>query len=156
MSLTEEIIYSLESKIPKYNKTPLNYDDFESLCEKEGIITYQCKIPWNGWYLVIDDHPCIIIKKRLMEGHKTFVGFHEYFHFKYHPGTTHFYLARNWLSKIERQASILAALAIIPTCCLIDDIKNNEDISEKYSVPKYLVDFRLDVYDGYRQLKLRR
>jgi len=154
MPLVSEIIDQLSSEIPGYNKRPLTYRDFEDLCHREGIVAFEHRMPARGWYFTMYDHPFIVINRKLLSGHKTFVGFHEYFHHRFHPGGYHHYHTIGVNDKIERQASALAAVAIIPTEHLRADIGRGEDISEKYEIPKYLADFRLKVYDSYRQLKM--
>jgi Zn-dependent peptidase ImmA (M78 family) len=151
MSLIYKIITQLNAEIPGYNERPLTYADFEDLCQRDGIITFEHKMPARGWYFMMDEQPFIVINRSIFPGHKTFVGFHEYFHHKYHPGGYHYYNAIGVNNKIERQASAIAAVAIIPTKHLEIDIKRGEDISDKYEIPKYLVDFRLKIYDSYRQ-----
>lgn len=154
MPLTYQIIERLSREIPGYNVRPLTFDDFEALCSRDGIVTFCHKMPSRGWYFVMKGTPFIVINKYLSSGHKTFVGYHEYFHHRYHPGGHHYYNTLGLQNKVELQASTMAAIAIIPTEVFEKDIEFGEDIGDKYNIPKYLVDFRIRIYSMYRQLRM--
>jgi len=157
MPFTAEIISELECEIPGYNEIPLTLKDFEETAERHDLIVSFQTIPWNGWLLRLDGLTFVIINKNLRNGHKAFVGFHEFFHHKYHPGDFFFYEKLRISNRVEYQASTMASLAIMPTPMLIDDLMakmNVFDLGEKYDVPRYIVEFRLRVYKAYRQLFL--
>ncbi len=156
MTLTYEIIEKLTLAIPGYNERPLVLSDFEALCAREGIVTFEHRMPARGWYFVREEVPFIIINKRLSVGHKAFVGFHEYFHHRFHPAGHHHYLRIGMKDRVEREASTMAAVAIIPTPRLFEDLKGGVSIEEKYDIPKYLADFRIRVWEDYRQLSMFR
>ena len=156
MPLTYELIEKLEREIPDYNRLPLSLFDFESLCAKEKIVSFEHRMPSRGWYFIMGDQPFIVINNGLSKGHKAFVGFHEYFHHRYHPGGQHFYKRLGITDRVELQASTMAAIAIIPTQHLRHDLQEHESIREKYDIPQYLVDLRLRVYRMYRQLRMFR
>ena len=154
MPLTYELIEKLEREIHDYNRQPLNLFDFESLCAREEIVLFEHRMPSRGWYFVMGNQPFIVINNGLSNGHKAFVGFHEYFHHRYHPGGHHFYERLGIIDRVELQASTMAAIAIIPTQHLRHDLQKNESLREKYDIPQYLVDFRLRVYRMYRQIRI--
>jgi len=156
MPLTYELIEKLEREIPGYNKRPLNLCDFETLCGRKGIVAFEHKMPARGWYFIKGDQPFIVINSGLSKGHQAFVGFHEYFHHRYHPGGHHFYKRLGITNRVEMQASTMAAIAIIPTQILKEDLLIHESLQEKYDIPQYLADFRLRVYRMYRQLRMFR
>ena len=156
MPLTYNLIDKLQREIPGYNESPLTLSDFDALCQREGIVTFEHKMPARGWLFVKDGIPVIVINKNLSSGHRAFVGFHEYFHHEFHPGGHHYYRKLGLVNKIELQASTMAAIAIIPTDRLAIDLKKGESLGDKYDIPKYLVDFRLRVYEMYRQLRMFR
>jgi len=151
MSLTADLIERLEQEIPSYNVRPLSLNDFEALCVAEGIITFEHTMPARGWYFVIKGVPFIVINKHLSPGHKTFIGFHEYFHHKYHPGGHLYYKTLAMENKIELQASVMAAIAIIPTAGLALDLIGGESVPEKYNIPIHLAEFRLMVHRVYER-----
>ena len=161
MSL-EDIVYRLEKEIPGYNRRPFTYNDLEQLCLKEKIILIETELVCEGMLICQPgERPCIFLNKRLTPlGYKTFVGFHEYFHYKFHPGSVHVYLRSPlWYRQIEQQADILAALAVIPTPCLVRDLlmgENIASIAEKYNVPELLVAGRLKILEEYRNLLMGR
>lgn len=156
MTLTYEIIEKLMEAIPGYNVRALGLSDFEALCVRDGIITFEHKMPARGWYFVKDGVPFIIINKNLSAGHKAFVGFHECFHHRFHPGGHHHYKTIGMKDRIEREASTMAAVAIIPTPLLVSDLGDGVSLEEKYDIPKYLAEFRKRVFDDYRQIRMFR
>jgi len=157
--LVEQVVYRLEKEISGYNKRPLTYNDLEQLCSKEGIILIGTKLPCEGMLICHSgEPPCILLNKNLTPlGYKVFVGFHEYFHYKFYPGSFHFYLRSSlWYDQIECHADVLAALAVIPTPCLVKDLLTGENIAEKYDVPDLLVARRLRILKEYRNLLMER
>ena len=118
MPLTYEIIEKLMAVIPGYNVRALTLADFEALCARDGIVALVHRMPARGWYFVKDDVPFIVINNRLSAGHRAFVGFHEYFHHRFHPGGHHHYTAIGIKDRIEREASTMAAVAVVPTAAL--------------------------------------
>jgi Zn-dependent peptidase ImmA (M78 family) len=156
MTLTYDIIERLCLDIPGYNERPLCLSDFEALCAREGIVTFEHRMPSRGWYFVKEGVPFIIINKRLSVGHKAFVGFHEYFHHRFHPAGHHHYLRIGMKDRVEREASTMAAVAIIPTRVLARDLEDGRNIEEKYDIPKYLAEFRIRVWQDFRQLRMFR
>ena len=156
MPLTYEIIEKLEAVIPGYNVRALTLADFEALCARDGILSFEHRMPARGWYFVKEDMPFIIINSRLSAGHRAFVGFHEYFHHRFHPGGHHHYTAVGLKDRFEREASTMAAVAVIPTAALERDLSEGVSIEEKYDIPKYLAEFRIRVYEHYRQIRMFR
>ncbi|RLI67568.1 MAG: hypothetical protein DRP02_14270 [Candidatus Gerdarchaeota archaeon] len=158
MSL-EDIVHRLEKEIPGYNRRPFTYNDLEQLCSKEGIILIETELPSNGMLICrAGEPPCVFLNRNLSPpGYKAFIGFHEYFHYRFHPGSIHIYLRiPSWHNQIEYQAHVLAALAIIPTPCLVRDLRIGENIAEKYGVPEFLVAHRLKILEEYRNLLMGR
>lgn len=156
MPLTYEIIEKLEAVIPGYNVRALTLADFEALCVRDSIVFFEHRMPARGWYFVRQDVPVIVINSRLSAGHRAFVGFHEYFHHRFHPGGHHHYTAIGLKDRIEREASTMAAVAVVPTPGLERDLREGVSLEEKYDIPKYLAEFRIRVYDHYRQIRMFR
>ena len=156
MTLTYEIIEKLTAAIPGYNIRPLSLVDFEALCARDGIVTFEHRMPARGWYFVKEGVPFIVINRNLSAGHKAFVGFHEYFHHRFHPGGHHHYLRIGIKDRIEREASTMAAVALVPTPALGRDLREGISLEEKYDIPKYLAEFRIRVWEDYRQLRMFR
>ena len=153
MPLTEELITLLEAEIPGYNRRPLGVEDLERVCEASGVVLLFCPLPGHGLCFRRHGVPVIAVSKRLRGAHRVFVGFHEYFHYRFHPGTIHTYSASNhWLKKIELQASILAALAVLPTPGLEEYLAAGEDLIHISSLPTDVVRFRLKVHQEYQDL----
>jgi Zn-dependent peptidase ImmA (M78 family) len=156
MPLTYEIIERLEATIPGYNVRALGLADFEALCTRDGVVSFEHRMPARGWYFVKEGVPFIVINKRLSAGHRAFVGFHEYFHHRFHPAGHHHYTRIGMTDRIEREASTMAAVAVIPTPELVRDLTEGVCLQEKYDIPKYLAEFRVRVYEAYRQIRMFR
>ena len=147
--LLQPTIKKFEKEILGYNKKPLSFEDLELICETEGIILLDhMNLHCEGLLISpLGSPPSIVLDKNLFPiGDKTFIGFHEYFHYRLHPGPIYYY-SKSILGyeKIEKEADTLAMLAIIPTQCLIKDLSLGEDIGEKYNLSSKLVKKRLEL-----------
>ncbi len=153
MPLTEDLIIRLEREIPGYNYRPLSVEDVERACNEAGVVLLFHPLPGYGLLFHRYSVPVIAVNHRLGPGHAAFVGFHEYFHHRFHPGSIHTYSGRlHWLDKVEIQASILAALAVIPTPRLREVLARGEPLAEAWPLPRYVLDFRLKVHQQYQDL----
>ncbi|MBU0516298.1 MAG: ImmA/IrrE family metallo-endopeptidase [Proteobacteria bacterium] len=159
MPVTEEIIHRLEAEIPEYNHHPLTLHHLEDLAGKEGFDLVVRPLAVDGLNVPggSGHGRVILVNQRLMPGHRDFVGWHEYFH-KLHPGELAFYRrARYFDSKIELQASILAAVAVMPTPVLMEIGQEARFLDPTvlrghFEIPNHLARFRLKVLDGYQNL----
>jgi len=157
MPLTEDLVSRLESEIDGFNRRPLGLEDLERLCEAADVVLVFHPFPGQGILFRRHGRPVIAVNRRLSPGHAVFVGFHEYFHHRFHPGSVHTYMATPyWLDKIELQASILAALAVLPTPLLVEGLARGEPLAELCPAPRYILDFRLQVHRGYEDLLRQR
>ncbi len=153
MPVTEELVRRLEREIPGYNLRPLDLDDLDGLCEREGVVLVRHPFPGLGLTFRRHGHPVIAVNDTLPAGHAAFVGFHEYFHHLFHPGTAHYYAGSpNWLNKIEAQASVLAALAVWPTPLLVRDLEAGQTPARPDDLPDYVVELRLKAHAHYLSL----
>ncbi|MBW1712628.1 MAG: ImmA/IrrE family metallo-endopeptidase [Deltaproteobacteria bacterium] len=153
MPLTEDLITSLEQEIPGYNRRPLDVEDLERLCQEEGVVLVVHPFPGEGLYFEHRGVPVVTVNRRLEPNHAAFVGFHEFFHYRFHPGTIHTYSSTPfWLNKIEFQASVLASLAVLPTPWLVQALARQEPLNEVFNLPEYIVDFRFRVHQEYQNL----
>ncbi len=159
MPVTEEVISRLETEIPDYNHQPLTLHHLEALASEEGFDLVVQPLPVDGLHVPPEDGRgrVILVNSRLMPGHRDFVGWHEYFH-KLHPGEPSYYRRGGYFdSKNELQASILAAVAVMPTPVLMRigheaSFLDTGVLRGHFEVPNHLARFRLKVLDGYQNL----
>ena len=69
---------------------------------------------WGRCFLK-GDQPSIVTNSGMSKGHQAFVGFHEYFHHRCHPGGSHFFKSLGLTDRATIEASTMAAMAIIAT-----------------------------------------
>lgn len=131
-----------------FNENPLTSEDFEVICQAEGILLIRDNRKWDGAYFRRKDTDVIYIKSTLQGAMKTFVEFHELSHFWLHePG---FYTAecnRNCLDKGEYQASFIAACALIPKSFV--ESFSKAELLEMFCYQD-IVEFRLQIYKDHR------
>jgi Zn-dependent peptidase ImmA (M78 family) len=148
-----EYVNEIELRYPEFNKKKLQYTDFEKICNAENIITWQDKIPWEGWYFKRRAQSFIVINKSLPDFIKRFTAFHELGHYFAHAGRHHFNSSRlKWWrqKKMELQADVIAAVALAPTS-LLEDLKSQkrltgEEIAKICKTPKDFGEFRLKIF----------
>ncbi len=153
MPLTEELVSRLESEIPGYNHRPLGLDDLEQVCHAADVVLIFHPFPGQGLLFRRYGQPVIAVNSNLSPGLKAFVGFHEFFHLRFHPGAIHNYTATPlWLDKVELQASVLAALAVMPTPLVVDALARGESLTDISLLPEELLGFRLEIHRRYQDL----
>lgn len=135
----------------RLSEDSLNSEDFEIICEAENIIVVREPRKWDGAYFRRQDRDIIYVKSTLQGTAKTFVEFHELAHYWLHDPDISliqfFQHSSLIISKAEREASMVSAVAIIPTFC-VENFSRNE-LLEMYQL-KDLVNFRLQIYRQYR------
>jgi Zn-dependent peptidase ImmA (M78 family) len=128
----------------------LTSEDFEIICEAENIIVVREPRKWDGAYFRRKNRDIIYVKSSLVGSSKTFVEFHELAHYWLHDpeiSLIQFFQQSSLLvSKAEREASIVSACAIIPTC-YIESFSRNELLDMFRSLD--LIEFRFQIYREY-------
>lgn len=153
MPLTKDLVTLLESEIRGYNQRPLAMEELEVICDQAGLVLVHSPFPGTGAYFRCKGLPVIAVDSRLNPEYAAFVGFHEFFHFRFHPGSIHTYdNTTYWLDKVELQASILASLAVIPTPFLVDTLISGDSLSRHSQLPEHVLELRLRVHQNYRNL----
>jgi Zn-dependent peptidase ImmA (M78 family) len=145
------LIHKLEREYPGFNKRMLAYADFESICNAKGIITWQDKIPWEGWYFVRNHFDFIVIKSALSDFNKRFTAFHELGHYFSHSEghlINHNYSSRQ--KKLEFLADIIAAVALMPTSILeileSMHLLSAAELAEIFKAPEDFGELRLKIF----------
>ena len=158
LPVTEEIIQRLEYEIPGYNRQPLTIKELEVLTAEERVDLIIEPMGVDGISIPPENGRgrMIMVNSRLMPGHRDFVGWHEYFH-KYHAELAFYRRGEYFVSKIELQASILAAVAVMPTPMLIEighevGYLDSDVLRKHFEIPLHLAKFRMKVLDGYQNL----
>lgn len=143
----------LENELEGYNRRSLTETDLDQACDLAGVVLIYHPLPAHGLLFRRHDCPVIAVNQALPPVMKTFVGFHEYFHHRLHPGQVHTYRAGpNWLDQVEPQASVLAALAVAPTPLVEQSLRLNSLTADLADLPGELIQFRLRIHDRYPAL----
>jgi len=116
--------------------------DFDSICIKEGIQAFESSMLISGAYCVYDGSPVIFIRRDLPGPEKLFIKFHELAHHWLHFPGVQFFL--NTHSKIELEANIVAACALVPRTELLS--RSAAEICEEYGYRPELLALRADIY----------
>jgi Zn-dependent peptidase ImmA (M78 family) len=127
---------------PDWNKRVFSALDFDLQCEAEGIRVFDCAMPLPGASVVYDDTPVIMLNCNLRGPGRLHVAWHEYGHQKLHAPGIQFFLNNH--SRIETEANIVAACALIP-CSLLSSMPLWE-IARDYGYSPELMRFRLKVW----------
>jgi hypothetical protein len=114
MSPLEDLVTALRRLVPDFGRRRLTYDDFLTVCHREGIdITERDDGP-DERILRGDIRPRISLRRGLAEDYRTFVAWHALGHYVLHPGPSTYYFERGWLDAIEVEASSVGMLALLP------------------------------------------
>ncbi|MCP9496715.1 MAG: ImmA/IrrE family metallo-endopeptidase [Pyrinomonadaceae bacterium MAG19_C2-C3] len=125
-----------------YNKRCLTYEDFERLCEREGINLLRLNMKTDGMYLVRRGRHCIALASHLRGVRLWLVAYHELTHYFLHPPALRFF-TRGTLSKVEHQAQMIAICCILPAP-LMDEILRHGRL---HDFPPDLMKLRRRIFD---------
>lgn len=117
-------------------------DDFHQLCEDEHVQVYESDMGIPGAYCIYSGSPVIFINRALPQNRKLFVKFHELAHHWLHSPGVQFFL--NTHSKVELEANIVAACALIPVTLWA--AKTEYEIIDEYGYSPELIYIRSEIY----------
>jgi|SRR6185503_7676452 len=131
-------ILALLARDYDWNQRVLTIDDFDRLCELEDVAVEKRETGFPGLYTRRDGRPVITISPAVLPRARGWVLWHEMGHVLLHdPGCAFFY--RND-RKLERQADLVAACALIPRPLL--EKASLSEIREEYRYPIELCELR--------------
>ena len=140
-------------KIKLYDLLPAEWnirvftdDDFHQFCDAEGVSAFECPMRIPGAYCVYDGSPVIFINRDQPADRKLFVKFHELAHHWLHYPGVQFFL--NTHTKVETEANIVAACALIPVTILT--VKSESEIISEYGYSRELFNLRSEIYRTWR------
>lgn len=109
------ILTSLITKrLPEWNTRVFGMHDFELICSAENIVFVEgIDHRHRGEFLPYAGHNMIILRSGLDEGERRWVAFHELGHYYLHSAAHHF--SRSERRRMDREANVFAAVALIPT-----------------------------------------
>lgn len=125
-----------------WNERVLTQDDFDYFCGLERIAIIYQEIGFPGLYTVQDRQPIIVISPSVLPRARGWVQFHELGHHWRHGTGCAFMFASP--DRIEREADIVAACALIPQP-LIEHLTPGE-LHDEYRYPTELCNLRLRFY----------
>ena len=106
------LVTALRAVVPDFARHPLTWEDFEATCAQERL-TVDVR-PWRYDEQLFRRQRRIVLDAKLAPTYRLFAAWHAIGHWVLHPGDEAYYLERGWLSPIERQASLVGLLALIP------------------------------------------
>lgn len=125
-----------------WNQRVLTQDDFDQVCEQEKIRVEYRDAGYPGLYTVARKTPLIVISPYVLPRARLFVAFHELGHHWLHDAGCHFRFGSP--DRIERQADLIAACALIPRPLL--ERATAGELHDEYRYPIELFHLRLRVF----------
>lgn len=127
-----------------WNSRPLDFSDFESVCEQLGITILRANTPTLGMYFTCEGKPFIGLSTKLHGVRLWLVAWHELVHHLLHPlGLRCF--SRGTLNKIEAEAQNIAICAVIDENTLFRILA----FGELHDFPEDMMKLRLQVFDRH-------
>jgi Zn-dependent peptidase ImmA (M78 family) len=129
-----------------WNERVLNAEDFERICQFEGVqIFHKASEEWDSAYFLDDGQPVIAINKTLRRGPRIAVAFHALAHHFQQEQTACYLKGRDHRSYLveggsECDAHIIAACAVLPRTVL--NHHTRAEIVRDYDFCKELLDLR--------------
>lgn len=133
-------MWSVLGRLAQYgwNRRVLTSDDFDRFCEIEEVIVEERETGFPGLYRREQNRPIISISPLVLPRARPWVLWHEMGHVLLHDPACAFMYAGN--QKLERQADLIAACALIPRP-LLDELTIWE-IHDQYRYPIELYELR--------------
>lgn len=132
--------------LPGWNKKIYTESDALDFYAANGIISIETDLIDDlGEYRIYREKPFVLINKFIEARHRGWVLFHEIGHFILHPTTCAQFSDAVIRRKIEREANMLAAVALIPAFVL--KTKTFAEIQTDFNYHRKLILLRKEIYD---------
>jgi len=134
---------------PDWNQRIITAEEIYDFCEANGARVIKTDlIEGLGEYRVHRDiYPVILINEYIKSTYYAWVLFHEAAHFLLHPISHAKFSDRNQMRKIEHEANLFAAVALIPQQLMM--MKEAWEIEEVFGYPRQLIMLRKKIFDDY-------
>ena len=128
-----------------WNKRPLTFSDFESLCSEHGVLIQWVAMKTPGMFFVCEGQPFISLSKKLQGVLLWIVAWHEFAHYLLHPPGLRCF-TNGTVNKIEEEAQSIAL------CCVIDEHTLFRILAhgELHDIPRKILEARARVLDRYK------
>lgn len=131
------------ARLHGWNRRVMGEDDFDLICEQEGVHVLSLDIDWPGLYTLIDGLPVIILNPNVVPRSRPWVYGHELGHHLLHYGSSCAF-TYGGKEKAERQADLIASCALIPKHLL--ESTSLDEIRDTYRYPIELCEMRARFY----------
>lgn len=134
----------IKKRLPDWNKRIFGMKDFERICSEERIVFVEgIGRKHKGEFIPYANRNMIILRAGLDEGERRWVAFHELGHYFLHAAAHQF--TRSVERRMDREANIFAAVALLPRSLLIAD----EQLALDGYYPEEFVRMRQDILREY-------
>jgi Zn-dependent peptidase ImmA (M78 family) len=145
-------IETVVSLIPEFNRCSLTLEDLERICEAQNIeLLYRNMRLLHGMAIQCDGVDVLRLNKLISYSEQVIAGFHELFHFLFHPVDSQVCLSYGRIcniSKRELQAQIVGVIALLPISLVYK--MTVEDMMREFEISKEIALFRLKVFQEHR------
>lgn len=134
----------IRKRLPDWNQRVLGMKDFEQICHAERVLFLESiGRKHKGEFIPYANRNIIILRAGLNEGERRWVAFHELGHYFLHAAAHQF--SRSAHRRMDREANIFAAIALLPTQL----IKNDEQLALDGYYPAEFIKIRHEIYKEY-------
>lgn len=138
--ISMQFVFDRLTRIYGWNRRAFIEDDFDRICDAEGVYVVSLDIDAYGSYSLVNGSPTIIINPRVLPRSRLWVYGHEVGHALLHYGSPCAFTYSSKM-KLERQADLVAAVALIPRQLI--ETETPWEIHDQYRLPIELCEMRL-------------
>lgn len=134
----------IRKKLPKWNLKTFGMTEFVKICNDENIIFVEgIGRKHKGEYIPYPNRNMIVLRAGLKEGERRWIAYHELGHYFLHA--THHQFSRTVSRRLDREANLFAAVALLPNYL----IKNDRMSFEDGYYPEDFVKIRFEILREY-------
>lgn len=124
----------ITKRLPEWNTRIFGMKDFERICGEERILFAEgIARRHKGEFIPYANRNAIILRAGLPEGERRWVAFHELGHYYLHAAPHQF--SRSAGRRMDREANIFAAIALLPTSLIATD---EQSALDGYYPPEFI------------------
>jgi Zn-dependent peptidase ImmA (M78 family) len=134
----------IQKRLPDWNTRVFGMKDFEQICHDEKILFVEgIGREHKGEFLPYENRNAIILRAGLPEGERRWVAFHELGHYYLHAAGHQF--SRSSTRRMDREANIFAAVALLPT----ELLRNDEQALLDGYYPSDFIRIRFEIFKRF-------